>query len=158
MNIFILDYDIKKSAEYHCDKHVVKMIVETCQILSTVARLHGHTDDVLYKITHKNHPCVQWANKSLGNYKYCVELLHHLLSEYTKRYHKIHKCQQMYEYFKLLNIKFDETNMTTFVQCMPEKYQIQDTVEAYRNYYINEKIHIAKYKHSSVPYWLKITA
>lgn len=154
MNIFILDNDVKKSAEYHCDKHVCKMIVETCQILSTVARLHGHDDDKLYKLTHKSHPCTQWANTSKQNYEYCLQLLQHLLDEYTKRYRKIHKCQSMLEYSQTLNINFEQDEMTEFVQCMPKEFQCDDAVKAYRSYYIAKKSHFAKYKYSERPHWL----
>jgi hypothetical protein len=61
MNIFLLDSNIKKCAQYHCDKHVVKMILESAQILSTVLRLNGV--DQGYKTTHANHPCTLWAGK-----------------------------------------------------------------------------------------------
>ena len=66
MNIFVLDTDLEKCAEYHCDKHVVKMILEYAQMLSSVVRLQGH--DVGYKLTHKNHPCTIWARESLSKY------------------------------------------------------------------------------------------
>ena len=59
MNIFVLDRDPIKSAEMMCDAHVVKMIVESCQLLSTDDRIRGMNSDVdiLYKATHENHPC-----------------------------------------------------------------------------------------------------
>ena len=77
MNIFVLDEDVEKCAEYHCDKHVIKMILESAQMMSAVVRLNGH--DTGYKLTHKNHPCTIWARKSLSNYiwlKSLISLLH----------------------------------------------------------------------------------
>ena len=53
MNIFVLDNEVEKCAEYHCDKHVIKMILESAQMMSAVVRLQGY--DVGYKLTHKNH-------------------------------------------------------------------------------------------------------
>ena len=35
MNIFLLDFDPRKAAQYHADKHVVKMLLEACQLLYT---------------------------------------------------------------------------------------------------------------------------
>ena len=64
MNIFILDKNIKKCASYHCDKHVAKMILESAQMLSTAVRLAG--DDIGYKVTHQNHPCMVWTRNSLS--------------------------------------------------------------------------------------------
>ena len=60
MNIFILDNDSQKCVEYHCDKHVVKMILEYCQLLSTACHVHGIAVDGIYKKTHDNHPCAKW--------------------------------------------------------------------------------------------------
>lgn len=54
MNIFYLSRDPVLCAEMHCDKHVVKMILETAQLLSTAHWELGSTAP--YKPTHKNHP------------------------------------------------------------------------------------------------------
>jgi hypothetical protein len=82
MNIFILDWDVKKCTQYHVDKHVVKMILETAQLLCGVhhvtdevtTKYRTSTDQVPYKLSHKNHPCAIWARKSLSNYLYLCEL------------------------------------------------------------------------------------
>ena len=87
MNIFYLDKDPKKCAEMHCDKHVVKMILEYAQLLSTAHRvLDGNewADHVgLYKATHKNHPSAIWARESAGNYFWLNKLFQELCKEYT---------------------------------------------------------------------------
>ena len=68
MNIFFLDYDVKKCAEDHCDKHVVKMILETAQLLCGVHHAtEQETPNVPYKLSHKNHPCAIWSRQSLTN-------------------------------------------------------------------------------------------
>ena len=92
MNIFILDKDVKKCAQYHCDKHVVKMILETAQLLCGVHHVTAHdTAHVPYKLSHKNHPCAIWARESFSNYVYLCELGLELCKEYTHRYGKRHK-------------------------------------------------------------------
>ena len=84
MNIFFLDEDPTMSAQYHVDKHVVKMILETAQLLCGVH--HATAPDntyVPYKLSHKNHPCSIWARTSLSNYLYLCELGLELCKEYT---------------------------------------------------------------------------
>ena len=72
MNIFVLDKNPTKAANMLCDKHVVKMIVETAQMLCTTAHVNGHLS-VPYKATHKNHPCTLWSNESSANWDWLVE-------------------------------------------------------------------------------------
>jgi hypothetical protein len=87
MNIFFLDEDPTLSAQYHVDKHVVKMILETAQLLCGVHHATSQiTDQVPYKLSHKNHPCAIWARTSLSNYLYLCELGLELCKEYTYRY------------------------------------------------------------------------
>ena len=95
MNIFVLDECPIISAQMQCDKHVVKMPLETAQMLCSVWHRYGLGDKVPYREAHKNHPCTLWAGDSAENYEW---LWHHgmeLCFEYTRRYNKIHKCQQV---------------------------------------------------------------
>ena len=69
MNIFYLDKNPDLSAQLHCDKHVVKMILEYAQMLSTAHRVLDNSQDV-YKIAHKNHPCTIWVRENKSNYKW----------------------------------------------------------------------------------------
>ena len=91
MNIFHLHKDPKICAEYHCDKHVVKMILETAQMLSTAYQKHCGLDDNLYKPAYPKHPMTIWVGDSIENYKYALMLGTELGKQYTKRYRKIHK-------------------------------------------------------------------
>ena len=137
MNIFILDKEVEKCAEYHCDKHVIKMILESAQMLSAVVRLNGH--DIGYKLTHKNHPCTIWARESLSNYNWLVRLTRLLNYEYRYRYEKDvnHKS---YDLVKTLPIPdLPDIGLTPFAQAMPDQYKNKNAVKAYRDYYINEK-------------------
>ena len=84
MNIFVLDSNIQKCAQYHCDKHVVKMILESAQLLSTVLRLNDV--DYGYKATHANHPCTSWAGESLSNWKWLRNFAFELNQEYRFRF------------------------------------------------------------------------
>ncbi len=151
MNIFILDYNIQKCAEYHCDKHVVKMCIEYAQLLSSVHHHYGKPAG--YKHTHKNHPCAIWTRTSLSNYEYLMELAFALGEEYTYRYGKHHASIGVVA--NLPPIVFQDIGLTPFVKAIanPEIKSIPDTVEAYREYYRKEKSGFATWKKRDVPTW-----
>ena len=152
MNIFVLDEDVEKCAEYHCDKHVIKMILESAQMMSAVVRLQGY--DIGYKLTHKNHPCTIWARKSLSNYKWLKTLTTLLNAEYRYRYDKNinHKSYDMV--LTLPTPKLPDIGLTPFAQAMPEQYRNTDAVKAYRDYYINEKSSFLTWTKRITPKWI----
>ena len=150
MNIFILDKNPKTAAEYHCDKHVVKMILETAQMLCTA---HWETGgQAPYRSTHKNHPCSKWARENSTNYLWLCELGMELCYEYTNRYGKTHKTQQHIEWLTKNIPNLPDGKLTEFPQAMPDNYKSNNVVEAYRNYYMGEKRNIVKWK-NNVPKW-----
>lgn len=152
MNIFILDEDVKRCAEYHCDKHVIKMILESAQMLSTVLRENGQ--EYGYKPTHKNHPCTKWAASSKSNWLWLRDLAKELNSEYRFRYNKDvnHKSYDMI--MTLPEPDIDDIGLTDFALAMPDEYKTaSNTVESYRKYYIGEKKDIANWTGRNVPEW-----
>lgn len=161
MNIFILDSNIKKCAQSHCDQHVVKMILEITQILSTNAHILNLPFKP-YKPTHQNHPCTKWARKSYYNYNWLSYLGFCLCEEYTFRYKKIHKCESYIRSIFRLNHedtdKFPQYHATNFVLAMPDEYKVYtNPVRSYRNYYIGEKAKFAKYnKGRDAPEWFSL--
>jgi hypothetical protein len=152
MNIFVLDYNPKKAAEYHCDKHVVKMILETAQLLCGVH--WSINSEAPYKLTHKNHPCSIWARNCIENYIWLTDLGMELCKEYTRRYNKKHKCQSIIEWciINLPNLK-ENGDLTEFSLAMPDECKTNDTVQSYRNYYIKYKKDFAKWNYSTTPKW-----
>lgn len=156
MNIFVLDTNPVKAARYQCDKHVVKMILETAQILCTIS---DHPDTP-YKPTHTNHPCVKWAEQSFENKEWLINHGLALAEEYTRRYQKIHKSSSVIEWVSglFLKIDYEYDGLTPFVQCMPDVYKVEnDPVTAYRNYYIGEKSKFARWDrlNNTPDWWLK---
>jgi len=152
MNIFVVDRDPKVAATMLCDKHVVKMIVETAQMLCTAASKLGH--QVPYKPTHANHPCTLWAGESLSNWNWLIQHGISLCEEYTLRYNRIHKTQSIIEWCKDSNIgPTRDIGLTPFKLSMPDKYKCSDPVESYRNYYSGEKKRFAKWKTSPPQWW-----
>lgn len=154
MNIFFLDYNTKKCAEYHCDKHVVKMILETAQLLCGVHHTTNQvSDEVPYKLSHKNHPCAIWARESLSNYLYLCDLGLELCKEYTYRYGKRHKSQQVIEWCMINKPQIPDIDFTTPPKAMPDEYKVIDVVESYRNYYMGAKKNFAVWKNRDIPEW-----
>ena len=157
MNIFILDLDVKKCAQYHVDKHVVKMILETAQLLCGVHHVTGHdTGHVPYKLSHKNHPCAIWARESLTNYLYLCELGLELCNEYTYRYGKTHLTDTKLRV--LLNEIPNNITLGSYSeppQCMPEDVKVQnDSISAYHKYYANYKKGFAVWTDRPVPQFM----
>lgn len=151
MNIFVLDKNPALAAQYHMDKHVVKMPLETAQILCSVRHKLGL--DAPYKLTHKNHPCVVWAEKSLSNYFWLCKLGLEISQEYTYRYKKVHKSQEVIQFCLDSLPRVSYNSPQDFVQVMPEKYISSNPVQSYRNYYVNEKVHLASWKFRDPPKW-----
>lgn len=178
MNIFLLSLCIKKCAKYHCDKHVVKMILETTQLLYTAHWVLNSHESIRQTITNKekltpykpfakNHPCGKWVRECQCNYKWLVKLGLELCKEYKKRYSKTHKCEKHLEWLKLNIPNYknicEKEEITILPQAMPDQYKTKnpknnnDIVEAYRRYYINEKYNFAIwYKNKLLrPKWYK---
>lgn len=155
MNIFILDYNIHKCAQYHCDKHVVKMILEYAQLLCTTHHLTGSTEEILYRKTHVNHPCSIWTRESLSNYNWLVNLGLELCKEYTHRYGKIHKTQRIIEWCSNNKPTITKEGLTSFPLAMPNEYKTEDVVDSYRNYYNGAKQNLFSWKNRKRPFWVK---
>ena len=154
MNIFFLDRDPADCAKMHCDKHVVKMVLETAQILAAVHHIHGNGGVVTYKLTHKNHPCVVWAAASPLHYRWLQKLGAELCNEYRHRYSRDHKCEQ-YIKGELLDpppaLLTKPARWKEPPRCMPEEYQ-RDSVEgSYREYYRRAKSSFAAWTNRQPP-------
>ena len=154
MNIFLLDTDTKKCAQYHCDKHSTKMCVEYAQILCGVHWVQG--GEAPYKLSHRNHPCSIWARESLSNYLYLCELGLELCKEYTYRYGKRHKSQEVIEWCLINKPNIADKEFTEPARAMPDEYKSNCVVESYRNYYMGEKTKIAVWKNRETPEWFKM--
>lgn len=174
MNIFVLDRDPRVAAMNHCNKHVVKMILESSQMLCTAHWTHllkinrkslkdfkrvkdaqdwlwKNTDPDLqpaWKMTHTRHPCTLWTGETISNYFWHLNLAEGLLSEYTKRYKKHHKSEDIVKWLREnIPVGIKDDPLTEFPQCVPEDCKVDgDPVSAYKKYYINYKNHFAKWE------------
>jgi hypothetical protein len=177
LNIFYLDNNTDTCSRMHCDKHVVKMILEYAQLLSTAHRVldgsptielsatgrkvkrwrldDSDMDSRLFAATHINHPCAVWARQSSENYLWLADLLWHLSLEYRHRYGREHsvweRCLRELKYRLPKNIATGP--FTDPPQAMPDEYKASDTVTAYHNYYRGAKRRFATWKHRDIPAW-----
>lgn len=160
VNIFYLDRDSATAARYHCDVHVVKMIVETAQLLSTAHHVidpNGAANRNLYRATHVNHPCAVWVRSSTLHYRWSFELLHALLKEWAHRYG--HSGLHCHATFRLLGDLAEFPNGMPLLewsdppQCMPDEFRGPSTVMAYRDYYVGEKARFAKWRNGAPSRW-----
>ena len=177
MNIFYIDTDPVKAAQMMVDRHVVKMILESAQLLCTAHRvldgesytsqsknsrkvtrwkLNDSREDILYSATHINHPSAIWCRQSVENYLWLVDHMFALSNEYNYRYNKNHLTIEKLGYTiqsPPMNLK--EWDFTVPVSAMPEKYIIGlDPVLNYRNYYKLGKAHLHTWTKRSKPDWI----
>ena len=159
MNIFYF-YDCPiASAKAQPDKMLVKMPLETAQMLCTAHReLDGdeYADEVgLYKRAYWNHPCTVWARESYDNYRWLYKHFIALGNEYKYRYGREHgSITKLKDVLEPCPLNINEGEMSTVAQAMPDKYKrLYDPIQAYRDYCINEK-HYAKWeKGRAKPNW-----
>ena len=158
MNLFHLHKDPVTIARYHCDKHVVKMVLETAQMLCSAYRKHFLFDDEneyykLYKVAHPKHPMTLWVGQTFSNFRFTFDLLKALSDEYTFRYGKTHASYRIYELLRDKYVYWNELGggFTEPPQCMPDQYKNADYITAYRNYYKAEKKPFAKYTNREIP-------
>ena len=155
MNIFVLDQSPQVAARMHCDKHCVKMILETAQMLSTAHRVHDTPQsDKVYKKAHLNHPCTKWIRESKANYRWAFDLYLALLLEFSSRRGKSHKSSELMQSLRHTPAGIPDIGPTPFAQAMPEEYKRSSPVEAYRAYYMGEKASIAQWNWGTpMPEW-----
>lgn len=164
MNIFFLNINPKICAMMHLDKHVIKMILETAQMLCAAWHVLDPEYKIykpVYKLAHKNHPCTKWTRFSKSNYLWLCELGKELCSEYTYRYGKIHKSEKIIYELNDNIPPIPELGFTTPAQAMPDIYKggPNDYIEAYQQYYFFEKMNFHSWKGKIAgrekPFWIK---
>ena len=175
MNIFYLHKSPIECAQQHCDKHVVKMIIEYAQLMSTAHRVLGgkeyvdsssgrkirrwklndNTDDIIYKASHVNHPSAVWVRQDASHYAWLLTMWKYLLKEYTYRYGKQHKTGQLEFALSRLphNIPIKNFLMEEPPQAMPVECKTNGAVNAYRLYYIMKKNSFARWTNREIPKW-----
>ena len=161
MNIFAIEKDKQSNIDwvgsaYSQDNYrVVKMILESCQMLCTALNVLHDSDIAPYKTTHKNHPSNIWVRESSKNFEDLSVHTLALLEEYTDRFRKIHKCSMVLdEIIKLYDPSLFSTNLPTPLPlCMPDEFKQDCVVDSYRRFYASkDKI---RYPREKIPTWFE---
>ncbi len=172
MNIFFLSMNPKTAAEWHCDKHVVKMLLESTQLLWTAQHSTGALLDLHdapttkdgrrhgYKPTHKNHPCAKWVRESLGNYMWLCALASALADEYHYRYpgKNPHACEAHVAWLTKNPPRLPEAPLTWPALAMPDEYKISKSpMSCYRAFYVGSKgaRGLLTYTRREMPLWIR---
>lgn len=157
MNIFFLSFDPVLAARAHCDKHVIKMLLESTQLLWTAQ--HVATEGRIpaletapttlrgdrhgYAPTHPKHPCAIWTRASLANYRWLCELALALAEEYHYRWparEGPHACEAHVIWLRAHPPPLPEGPLTPPAQAMPDIYKVPGLAPvAYRAYYTGDK-------------------
>jgi hypothetical protein len=178
MNIFYLHHDPVTCATLHADKHVVKMILEYAQLLSTSHRVLDGTLSVglsetgrkqtryvlpdsreskLYVATHINHPSAIWVRQSDKNYDWLYSMFLALMSEYTYRYGKVHATSRLELVLANTPNNIPKYPFTEPTPAMPDEFKVKsDSIKSYINYYVGAKRHLANWKKRPTPTWYNI--
>jgi hypothetical protein len=170
MNIFVLSRNVRSCARMHCDRHVVKMPLETAQLLSTALYLADppaweqlHAAGQAYKPSHQQHPCALWTRASINNYLWLCRLGIELCEEYSYRFGerggseeepRRHKSaaviRSLREHAPLLP---KLRHVTDFATVVPDDCQVGDAVLCYREYYLHHKSAFARWTKRAPPAW-----
>ena len=158
MNIFYTYTDATFAAQSLPDKLVVKMPLESAQMLSTAQRFYfgdDYCDELgIYKTAYLNHPCTIWARESADNYNWLYRHFVALCDEYTYRYGKVHASDtKLRKPLSIIPGNIPDVGFTPVAQAMPDQYKDPDPVVAYRNYLINEKHYAEWNKNRTKPNW-----
>jgi hypothetical protein len=158
MNIFYLHHAAPLAAKMHCDSHVVKMILETAQMLCTAHHVHGNGAAVPYKPTHINHPSTKWVAASEEHYSWLQMLGVHLCYEYVLRYNRRHACEPYIRGVLASAPPALESQKWSWCeppQAMPDDCKVPgDSVAAYRKYYQKHKSSFARWRMGGIPVFM----
>ena len=161
MNIYAVHQNPVIAARSLCDKHLSKMAVASCQMLSTALIKNNINESKLpltqkgrpYKKAFPDHPCTIWVGETQANYRWlCLHALA-LTTEYKKRYKKIHTSRASIQQLCGLIEYIPIGEQTPFVRAI-NKYEYPilndektwgSVVLAYRAYYMLDKRNFAKW-------------
>ena len=175
MNIFFLSLDTKEAARWHHDQHVIKMVIESAQLLSTAWHVlnpeyvkrepNGATfllgGKRIFGPSHVNHPMAIWVRESTANYQYCWNLGLDLADEYYHRWGQFHSEPRRHNTQTILETLGDippaipeAVGITKPPLCMPDEYKQDDPFKAYREYYdLVKLVNKPTYTNRETPPW-----
>lgn len=167
MNIFYVESSPQRAAQALCDKHVNKMTTETAQMLSTAVHRHLSRPNTsvlpyIYRPAYHHHPSTVWVGDNLSQYIWTYQLHKALLDEFNFRGFKDgepHASSDLSHYLGSFEVitAIPDGAFDAPPQCMPDEYKQIDTMNAYRQYYLGEKMGFAKWERGrGAPEWVNV--
>lgn len=157
VNIFYLHPSPLTAARWLHDKHLVKMVLESAQLLSTACQIIiMERDTKLYKPTHMYHPCTQWLLKSRYNAEWLYDHYIALCDQFMDKFRHNHKSRDLCNAIEGHIPLFPNEDFTEPPLCMPDDCKIdgQPAYQCYQLYYLRYKIRIGSYRRVKMPYWV----
>lgn len=162
MNIFALDTDPRLAAQAHVDKHVVKMVTEYAQLLSSAHHVTGSSiRHKCMQLAYENHPSAKWTRASVANYEWLFSLYSSLHDEFKHRYGKGHLSYLKYAGALVQTPKLPNRKLLPVFLAMPDHLKVDPpttfagSVERYRTYYREHKKHLHSWKERTPPEWIR---
>ena len=155
MNIFYINANPETAAQQLADDHIRKMQMESAQMCCTAHWAVGN--EAPYKRAHFNHPSTKWTRESIHHYRWLVQHGLEICNEFIKRYGKRHKTQDVLEWCRDNEPNIPDAGFTPPPQCMPDEFKQEDTIKAYKRFYIEDKIAIKKLNYNKLnnqPEWI----
>lgn len=149
MNIFYIHTDPIIAAQQLADDHIRKMQIESAQMCCTTHWESG--SEAPYKRAHKNHPSTIWTRQSIQHYNWLVEHGLEICREFELRYGKLHATQKVLEWCKDNKPNIPDNGFIAPPKCMPEEFRVEDTIESYKNFYINDKVKVKQLDWKKIP-------
>lgn len=162
MNIFVIDSNPSLCASYHVDRHIIKMPLETAQMLSFAYYHEELWNDEIptllmnFSKGHDKHPCSLWIRESMENFLWTCELGIQLVKEYRFRYNsmKHQRCLDIFNWCLQNPPNLPVKGITPFALAMPNEFKVKDEVDSYRNYYKFGKTELLKWTKRDKPTWI----
>jgi hypothetical protein len=156
MNIFYINPDPIIAAKELADDHIRKMQIESAQMCSTAHWMNGSSAP--YKKAHMNHPSTKWTRESIQHYRWLVKHGLEICDEFEKRYGKVHATKAVLQWLEQNEPNLPDNGFVDPPQCMPDEFKDQDTLAAYKKFYIDDKVKIKGLnwnKLNNKPVWVK---
>lgn len=156
MQIFYLDTNLKHSVRYHVNKHVVKMPIESAQVLCTVLRERGEAD-MSYKSVYRNHPITRWADSNMLNFHWLNLYGLALCKEYRYRWNRVHATESVLANIYQFTMHYGGIGSTFYNEppmCVSARFKVLSLVNAYRAYYLATKSRLFEWSRRPTPYWI----
>jgi hypothetical protein len=161
MNLFAIDENPRQAARWLVDAHCPKMLLEAAQMFCTNFHLQGI--DAPYRVCYSNHPSTRWLRTSYENFLWGLEHAYEIAAEYTARYGKRHKSEDVLDWVEANSwrLDFPSQEQTPFALAISEdaicrtlpEFDSLSEVQKYREYYKLDKAHIHSWKRNR-PEWL----